>query len=562
MLFRGSVVRSIARALICIVILSVLSTGLALVTVVSSLKDAEAVNISGSLRMQSYRLAYDITTHSSDLPQHIVQYKQSLTAPALAQLDRFYIPDSVRSQYLALLDRWQVLEQELTSGNTTDYLNQVSDYVKQIDVFVLAVQQFSEQKLWGALTISIVGFIATLLVVFFTIHFADRKIVAPLNQMVDASERIQSGNFEPLALDTTQQNELGVLANAFTTMSSELEKLYRSLEDKVAEKTQMLTQVNQMLRVLYDCSQALNSSQIDEECFQKVLTILSDSEQMNAMQLEVHDSGKGRWIIKHGEPDNSLKWDSILLQQDQKVIGLLSWQNHSNKQLHPHLIQNVANMLSRGIYINHSQKQYLQLLLMEERAIIARELHDSLAQALTFLRIQLTLLKASLVNENVTSLEIIADFDHALSTAYRQLRELLTTFRLTIEEADLHEALNQLITPLRSQTEANIQVNCALSSQALNAQQQVHALQIVREAVMNAMKHAQAQNIIIDCETASNGYNMFTISDDGIGIESIDEPEGHYGLNIMSERAERLHGKLDINRRAEGGTIVKLIFPH
>lgn len=243
-------------------------------------------------------------------------------------------------------------------------------------------------------------------------------------------------------------------------------------------------------------------------------------------------------------------------------MGLLRWQSATNNQPHPHLIQNVANMLSRGVYFNRSQKQHLQLLLMEERATIARELHDSLAQALSFLRIQLALLNRALTPENKKAQAIAADFDQALATAYRQLRELLATFRLSIEEADLHEALNQLINPLQSQTSATIHVNCALASQSLNAQQQVHALQIVREAVMNAMKHAEAQNIIINCEYTQNGYNMFTISDDGKGIESIEEPEGHYGLNIMSERAGRLNGTIELKRRPEGGTVVQLVFPH
>jgi two-component system nitrate/nitrite sensor histidine kinase NarQ len=562
MLFKGSVVSSLARALICIVILSVLSTGLALVTVVSSLSDAEAVNISGSLRMQSYRLAYDITTHSPDLPLHLTQYRQSLQAPALAQLDRFYIPQNVRLKYLALLDRWQILEQEIAANNTDVYLNQVSEYVTQIDLFVLAVQHFSEQKLWGALAISIAGFITTLAVVFFTVHFARRQIVQPLNQMVQASELIQSGNFNPPQLDTSLPNELGLLSASFNTMSSELGKLYRSLEDKVAQKTQMLTQANRRLAVLFDCSQALSSSQLGDECFKNVLAILSQSEKMTAIQLEVQDSGDGRWIISHGQAEDNLEWRHFALQQDGQTIGSLRWQINHGIQPHPQLIQNVANMLSRGIYFNRSQKHHLQLLLMEERATIARELHDSLAQALSFLRIQLTLLNRTLPADNKKALAIAADFDQALATAYRQLRELLATFRLSIEEADLHEALNQLINPLRSQTRAEIQVNCALSSQALNAQQQVHALQIVREAVMNAIKHAEAQNITIDCEYALNGYNMFTISDDGKGIESVEEPEGHYGLNIMSERAERLNGTLTIHRRPEGGTMVQLVFPH
>lgn len=562
MLFRGSVVSSLARALICIVILSVLSTGLALITVVSSLRDAEAVNISGSLRMQSYRLAYDITTESPDLPAHLIQYQHSLEAPALAQLNRFYIPDNVRDKYLTLLDRWEELEKEIAGNNTELYLDQVSEYVTQIDNFVLALQHFSEQKLWGALMISIIGFIATLGVVFFTIHFARRQIVSPLDQMIKASELIQSGNFNHPELDTSLPNELGVLSTAFTTMSSELEKLYRSLEDKVAEKTQMLREANRTLGILYDCSQALSSSRVDEECFENVLEILGQSENMTVIQLQIHDRGEGRWTITKGLIDDKLNWHNIELKQDGQVVGMLSWQSPGNNHPHPHLIQNVANMLSRGVYFNRSQKQYLQLLLMEERATIARELHDSLAQALSFLRIQLTLLNRTLPPDNEKAQAIVKDFDQALATAYRQLRELLATFRLTIEEADLHEALNQLIMPLRAQTDAQIHVNCALSSQSLNAQQQVHALQIVREAVMNAIKHAEAENITIDCEYTQNGYNMFTISDDGKGIESIEEPEGHYGLNIMSERAGRLNGAIELKRRPEGGTVVQLIFPH
>ncbi len=55
-------------------------------------------------------------------------------------------------------------------------------------------------------------------------------------------------------------------------------------------------------------------------------------------------------------------------------------------------MRNIATILGRGLFINQAQKQYQQLILMEERATIARELHDSLAQMLSYLRIQLTLL--------------------------------------------------------------------------------------------------------------------------------------------------------------------------
>ena len=106
-------------------------------------------------------------------------------------------------------------------------------------------------------------------------------------------------------------------------------------------------------------------------------------------------------------------------------------------------------MLGRGLYFNQAQKHFQQLLLMEERATIARELHDSLAQVLSYLRIQLTLLKRSIPEDNATAQSIMADFSQALNDAYRQLRELLTTFRLTLQQADLPSALREMLDTLQ-----------------------------------------------------------------------------------------------------------------
>lgn len=557
---RRSVTSSIARMLIAIVILSILSTGLALFTLAASRTDAEAINISGSLRMQSYRLAYDLTTDSPYLNSHIRQYDVSLHAPALQEINSFYFPKDIQDKYQTLLDRWTLLQSDLINGDGSIYLSQLAEYVNEINEFVLAIQIFSEQKLKIAIAISIASFITTIGLVFFIIHFSRRKIVAPLNNMVEASHYIQTGRFDHKPLDVSQPDELGVLATAFTSMSSDLAKLYESLAQKVEEKTVKLTQANRSLGVLYDCLQALSVSQVDRQCFEQVLQIVRNSENMVAIRLEVLDSGEGRWVLEEGKEEKERAWQHLALQQDEQYLGRLSWQC-SDTAVHPQLIENVSNILSRGIYFNRAQKRYLQVLLMEERATIARELHDSLAQSLSFLRIQLTLLKRIVPSNNKEAMSVITDFDQALSSAYHQLRELLATFRLTIQEADLHEALNQLITPLQAQTEVPIHIHCALSSQALNAQQQVHALQIVREAVLNAMKHANANTIKVSCEPTDDGNNMITIIDDGSGIKSLDEPEGHYGLNIMSERASRLGGSLTIRQREEGGTCVCLIFP-
>ncbi|WP_233114317.1 histidine kinase, partial [Aggregatibacter actinomycetemcomitans] len=229
-------------------------------------------------------------------------------------------------------------------------------------------------------------------------------------------------------------------------------------------------------------------------------------------------------------------------------------------------MQNVAQMLSRSLYFQRMQRQQEQLLLMEERSIIARELHDSLAQVLAFLQIQLTLLKHNLnkgeTDSKQKSLSIIKQFEQALSDGYSQLRELLATFRLTVQEANLKLALEQVIDSLRNQTDIQMSVDCTLPSQSFNAQQLVNALQIVREAVLNAIKHSQGTLIEVIAHTNEDGEYELVVRDNGIGIPSLEEPDGHYGLNIMHERSIQLNAKLTIANRTDGGTEVKVTLAH
>ncbi|HAE8663579.1 TPA_asm: nitrate/nitrite two-component system sensor histidine kinase NarQ, partial [Salmonella enterica subsp. enterica] len=241
------------------------------------------------------------------------------------------------------------------------------------------------------------------------------------------------------------------------------------------------------------------------------------------------------------------------------VYGELHWQSPNVNASTP-LLNSVSTMLGRGLYFNQAQKHFQQLLLMEERATIARELHDSLAQVLSYLRIQLTLLKRAIPEDNAGAQSIMADFSRALNDAYRQLRELLTTFRLTLQQADLPSALHEMLEDLQSQTPAKLTLDCRLPTLALDAQMQVHLLQIVREAVLNAIKHANASEIAVSCVTAPDGDHTVYIRDNGIGIGEPHEPAGHYGLNIMRERAERLGGTLNFSQPSGGGTLVSISF--
>ncbi|WP_313140981.1 nitrate/nitrite two-component system sensor histidine kinase NarQ [Leclercia sp.] len=547
--------RSLARAFFSIIALSLLTSAIALFTLASGQRDAEAINLAGSLRMQSYRLGYDIQRGSVDLVPHRRIWQQTLDAPALQTLNSWYVPDEVKQHYRQLQIRWQAVDKKLAQGDYAWYQAQMDEYVARIDAFVLSLQHYAERKITLVFAISFAGGASIFLLVFVTLRRIRQQVVAPLNHLVTSSLRIEQGHFDTPVPNTDLSNELGLLSRTFNHMSAELHTLYRSLEISVEEKTHHLHEAHQQLEMLFTCSQALNTGKIDSHCFRHILHIVCEYTGITYLALHTSDG----WQMQEGEAALHIDTQVLPVVMMETRFGELRWQSAQRPVPMP-LMKSVATMLGRGLFSNQAQKHYHQLLLMEERATIARELHDSLAQVLSYLRIQLTLLKHAVPEENETAQGIITDFSQALNAAYRQLRELLTTFRLTLNQANLPAALQEMLDDLQKQTAARLTLDCQLSSLALDAQMQVHLLQIVREAVLNAIKHAQASDITVCCITAPDGKHTVTISDNGIGIGDASEPPGHYGLNIMRERADRLGGTLSFSQPPEGGTQVSVRF--
>ena len=561
---KRSVSTRIAKYLFIILIVAGVISSLSLAIMSSNKYDAEAINISGSLRMQSYRLLYEMQEQPESVETNLRRYHISLHSSALLEVqNQFFTPNILKHSYQNILQRWTNMEKYARQHDVKNYSNQLTDYVADVDYFVFELQRFSEQKWILGVSVLFFAMWLILLMVSYVIWYTQREVVKPLHLMTKASMQVQMRQFNHIPLDTTKQNELGTLARIFTQMSTELGQLYSRLEETVNEKTQKLRQTNRSLTTLYQSSQILNANTLNDKVLSQVLDHILVSENLKYIKVEV--MGAEHWDIAFGTQDLDCSLQTETLSVDNEEFGELSWQAGLPCP-DPRMMQNLAQMLGRALYFQKSLRQQEQLLLMEERSIIARELHDSLAQVLSFLQIQLTLLKHNLKKEGDSSKEqslvIIRDFEQALSSGYAQLRELLATFRLTIQEANLQLALEQVIDSLRSQTTMQMNVNCQLPSQSLNPQQLVHVLQIVREATTNAIKHSQGTAIEISARINAEGEYEILVEDNGIGIQDLEEPEGHYGLNIMTERSRQLNAEFNIIRREQGGTQVKITLPH
>ena len=198
---------------------------------------------------------------------------------------------------------------------------------------------------------------------------------------------------------------------------------------------------------------------------------------------------------------------------------------------------------------------------MKERNVIARELHDSLAQALSYLKIQATRLNRAIGSSDFEiMMDVSAELKQGLDSAYRQLRELLTTFRLKVDGKGLLDALQKTVDQFHEQSNMEISLNYDIFNIPLSPQEEIHLLQIIREAGQNAIHHSHGKNIHISLCSNDQQEVTLEIEDDGIGINTDPEKRNHYGMAIIQERAYQLSGNAEIKRRNEGGTGVYFSF--
>lgn len=558
---KNSLTTTIFGLMLTFILLSSVLATLSLITLSYSLGDARAINASGSLRMQSYRLLFYVNTEPSAVTEKINQFEQTLFSTALKRSLDPLSPQALVTQYQIVIDKWQVMKHHIEHDNIPLYTASLKDFVDKIDLLVLETEHYAALKLKLLTIIQATGLGLMLLIAFIAVKYTKRKVVRPLDHLVSSANTISKGNFN-LSMPKTDYVELSSLSHALESTAKELSTLYGELESQVEEKTQALTRANGELSLLYDILVMLHSRRLDINALQKALNQLLTHEPQTFIRLTISQDSQQKQVIiaETGWPDDDKQAVTFPLKFEDNELGYLEVISNSTTRL---FYQNFAIMLARSIISYTAAEQQQQLALMEERAVIARELHDSLGQLLSFLKIQVNLLSKEIPKQHRTKNveQQLTEINHGVNTAYQQLRELLSTFRLTIKDPNLNQAMQVMLEQLDNQTEVSISFDYQLPERLLGAHQHIHVLQLTREATLNAIKHAQANNISIKCYKSTDSSITICIDDDGIGIDNLVEREQHFGIGIMHERASKLSGIVKFDSNAAGGTRVTLTFP-
>ena len=255
-----------------------------------------------------------------------------------------------------------------------------------------------------------------------------------------------------------------------------------------------------------------------------------------------------------------------LLQSNRLQGGLvIKWQSESSSksadadtlndisEVCPTLAVTLGNLALAQVQRRHD--------LYDERAAISRELHDSLAQSLTYLKIQATRLQMALTEaENSQKAgEVLDELKKNLNSAYRQLRELMTTFRLTMHGKSFKMAVRDSIDEFNKYNNIAFNLNDNCPPDLLSVDEEMQILQIIRESLYNIVRHSQAQHASVSL-VFNEPELVIQIQDDGVGFDLKAEHQRHHGLIIMQERAFSLNGQLKLSGAPGEGTLISITF--
>lgn len=548
--------------------------------------DAGAINVAGSLRMQAYRVALVTQTGTSAAVAVAVEgFDTRLNSPSLVRSLQGADRAPLRHAWQGLAARWQSKLRPLLMRRQPDvarYLAEVNDFVIEADRLVHLLQQASEEKVQLLRLIQGTAVFVTLAVVFVALYGLHMRVIEPLSELVAVARRTGLGDFSA-RVSFQADDELGVLGQAFNTMADDLSQLYDDLENRVREQTAALQRNHDALALQFRLSRLFAEPDHVQAQLPVAMRLLSEALHATVSFITTANTPGGdfRLITAQGEFPSSacrpghggvspttdgatprqVRLAPVTRQERQYGQLCVEPQGPELDELGNQILQSAAEVLASALSLSDAEEQQRRLLLMKERAVIARELHDSLAQSLSYLKIQVSRLD-TLVDRQAEPAElrpVLDDLREGLNSAYRQLRELLTTFRLRIEESGLAAALSATAEEFRARG-LSVHLDYRLQHCPLSAGEEVHVLQIVREAVSNVLRHAHAEQVRVDLHQRADGRIAATIADDGIGMPKTTPPGSHHGLIIIRERTATLGGTVEWRPTEPHGTTVAFDF--
>ncbi|UCH49385.1 MAG: type IV pili methyl-accepting chemotaxis transducer N-terminal domain-containing protein [Betaproteobacteria bacterium] len=531
-------------------------------------------------------------------------------------------PD-IQNQFTELEETWlekmrpaiEAMTAQLRAGTVPEavvaYGAATERFVDQIDRLVFSIERDISQKTtllrsvqMGLIVLSVAGTVTLIYLMFLL-------VVRPVSTLDEGMRRMEQGDFD-IRLPVESRDEFGSLASGFNRMASRLSDLYRNLEAKVAEKTRSLEQKNRELYTLYEIAALLNRPGTLEEMCREFLGRLINTlgSKGGAVRLVEQETGKIHLYVQQGLSVQLVKDEACIdrgeclcgeaardgastirmftgpdikdlnypcrregfrtvtvfpIRFKDQILGVFNLYFETARELserEKHMLESLGQHLGVAIENQRLIAREKEMAVSEERNLLAQELHDSIAQSLAFLNLQAQMLGQALEKNNLAEAAGgLKQIREGIQESYDDVRELLVHFRTRFGESDIETVVRALLSRFEADTGVKTRFVLTGTGVPLSPEKQIQVLHIVQECLSNVRKHADAGSVTVTLEKGP-AY-VLRVADDGHGFDASAPgvEDGHVGLAIMRERAQRIGGSVNIESSPTIGTAVTLTLP-
>ncbi|MEP7296734.1 MAG: type IV pili methyl-accepting chemotaxis transducer N-terminal domain-containing protein [Burkholderiales bacterium] len=575
---------------------------------------AASVNEAGRMRMQAYRMLLSAGAgDAAALPQQVAEFERSLVLLRKGDPDRpLFVPwdETVRQSFKTVERDWERFRQLLEAAPTPAIHNagpNVATFTAHIDEFVDAIETHLSRwtSMMHLLQIALMALaVVGAAVLLYTGYLF---VLEPVSLLKQAIHRIQGGELHA-RVDCPTTDEFGTLAAGFNDMAAQLQSMYRNLESKVHEKTAQLEEKHERLESLYEVTNLVTRALTLDELATHFTNSVARVARADGVALRWTDETNSRYLMlaSHGLPASMVEAEHCLGAGDchcgspsappgARVIAIRDLQAprllHCTRagfetivsvpiRLHDRVMGELELFYHAQIEISDAERSWLEALTVQvagamenlrlnalgleaavsqERSFLARELHDSIAQSLAFLKIQVQLMRDAIARGDPREVDHVLDeVDLGVRESYGDVRELLMHFRTRANAEDIVPALMTTLRKFEHQTGLKATLNMSGQGLPLGPDTQIQVLHIIQEALSNVRKHAYASQVWLDVQQQPRW--RFELRDDGKGFSANEghADETHVGLRIMAERAEKLGAQFEVLSSEERGTSIVL----
>ena len=463
-------------------------------------------------------------------------------------------------------------------------------------------------------TLLLTAAVASLLVIMWLLTV---WVIRPTERLGEAMKKVMQGELNA-RVHLSGSAEFEAIGRGFNRMVSRLQDLVENLEAKVKEKTEAVEVQNRNLSQLYEMTTFLGQQHTVDELCEGFTTKLmgyakndgcavylinrrrkhvelaasSDlpSDVFSALSLNPISVDSIESVFKSDMPLRitvdmpadflpKLRFEGMSgyktayvfhIRNGLKDIGFFVLYFKTMEKLPTQsyrLYENFGTHLGVAIDNVRLIERDQQYAVIQERTLMAQGLHDSIAQSLSFLNLQVQLLETGLKNKEQGLVdETVSLIKTGVMECYEDVRELLLNFRERLHKESFAEGIATVIERFEAQTKLKVRLVTRGEGQELTDKQKLQVIFIMQEALANVRKHSKATQVQVDIRNADD-FELL-VSDNGIGIdENILKARSkrHVGLNIMRERASRIGAIVSVESAEAGpyrsGTTVRLVIP-